>query len=422
MAYSTIVREALLTSYRPVAVKKPNRLFLFGVGLAMTVSSVVLVEPAPVDALVLGLLLLGVCAGIIGFRGLEPVAVIPLAVFMVANIVSLYDPINSTRATWYILVTLYLCLSWVFFVGVLWAYGSRGMDVMIKTYTASGMLCIVPGLLSYFHVIGFQGTLLLFGRPKGTFKDPNVYGPYLIPIALLAIAGLIARKKSARSAIIHSAVALISVAGIFLSYSRACWINLALSLVAYLFFSFMFRPAGTPSPFPISRAVISFIGVALCIGVVMQIPEVRDMVSQRVTSNGLQGYDKDRFQTQHLALEAALSHPLGIGPGQAEDAFHYSTHSSYMRVLSENGFVGEIGFVAFVLICLGRGIIMGWKTTDPYWEKIFFVASACILGHIVNSGVVDTLHWRHFWFLLALPWFDPAVFGERRWKMAQIDR
>jgi hypothetical protein len=84
-----------------------------------------------------------------------------------------------------------------------------------------------------------------------------------------------------------------------------------------------------------------------------------------------------------------------------------------MRVLSENGFVGLISFVAFILICLGRGLIMGWKTRDEYWQKIFFVASACILGHIVNSGVVDTLHWRHFWLLLALPWCHPGAVSGR---------
>jgi O-antigen ligase len=407
MSYATLTPETLLAAPR-VRTRTPNKLFLFGVGLAMTVSSIVLVEPAPVDGLILGLLLVGVCAGIIGFRGLEPVAVIPLSVFVLANIISLYDPIDSKRAIWYILVTLYLCLSWVFFVGVLWTYGKRGMDVMIKTYTAAGMLCIVPGLLSYFHLIGFQSTLLLFGRPKGTFKDPNVYGPYVIPVALFAVAGIITTKrKTAKSALLHVAIAIVSVAGIFLSYSRACWINFGLALMAYLFFSYMFRPVGTPSPFPISRALISFVGLAFCIGLVLQIPEVRDMLSQRLTSSGLHGYDKDRFGTQHEAFETALEKPLGIGPGQAEYAFHYSTHSSYMRVLSENGFLGAAGFVVFIFVSLGRALMMGWKTNDPYWEKIFFIASACILGNIVNSAVVDTVHWRHFWFLLALPWFRP---------------
>lgn len=411
MGYATLAHQTLIPTVR-VRTRTPNKLFLFGIGLAMTVSSIVLVEPAPVDALVLGLLLVGVCAGIIGFRGLEPVAVVPLAVFMLANIVSLYDPIDATRAIWYILVTLYLCLSWVFFVGVLWTYGKHGMEVMVKTYTAAGMLCIVPGLMSYFHVIGFQNTLLLFGRPKGTFKDPNVYGPYLIPIALFAVAGIIAKRKNTKSAVLHVAVALISVAGIFLSYSRACWINFGLSLFAYLFFSYMFRPTGTPSPFPMSRALVSFVGVALCIGLALQIPEVRDMVSQRLTSSGLHGYDKDRFGTQHEAFETALERPLGIGPGQAEYAFHYSTHSSYIRVLSENGFLGAAGFVVFIFVSLGRGLMMGWRTKDQYWEKIFFAASACILGNIVNSAVVDTVHWRHFWFLLALPWYKPNARSE----------
>src|SRR5689334_2080369 len=129
MAYATSTYGALSGTYpHQVAITRPpNRLFLFGVGVAMTVSSFVMVEPAPVDALVLGLLLLGVLSGIIGFRGLKPAAVIPLTIFMLANVVSMYDPINSKRAVWYILVTLYLCFSWVFFVGVLGTYGKRGM-------------------------------------------------------------------------------------------------------------------------------------------------------------------------------------------------------------------------------------------------------------------------------------------------------
>jgi hypothetical protein len=409
MSFATTAHDSLYATRSPAIAAKPNRLYLMGVGFAMCVSSIVLIEPAPVDALVLGLFVFGIATGVIGFSGLRPIAVIPLAAFVVANVISLYDPINSTRAVWYILVTVYLCLSWVFFVGFLWSFHKRGMDLLIKTYTVAGMLCILAGLLSYFHAIGFQKYLLLYGRPKGTFKDPNVYGPYVIPIALFAIAGLIVRNKNKKSAIVHSVVALVSVAGIFLSYSRACWINLGISLIAYFFFSSMFRPAGTPSPFPISRAILSFAGVAVCIGLVMQIPAVHEMVGERITSNGLHNYDRDRFLTQREALEAALARPLGIGPGQAEEAFHYSTHSSYMRVLSENGFLGELGFDAFIAVCLARGIWMGWKTKDSYWEKIFFVASACILGHLVNSAVVDTVHWRHLWFLLALPWYDPEA-------------
>jgi len=108
-----------------------------------------------------------------------------------------------------------------------------------------------------------------------------------------------------------------------------------------------------------------------------------------------------------MAWQAAQDRPLGIGPGQSEETFRLGTHSSYMRVLTENGFLGFASFAAFLLICLGRSFKMAAITDDDYWKKIFLVACACIAGHIVNSGVVDTVHWRHLWFLLALPWFDP---------------
>ena len=96
---------------------------------------------------------------------------------MVANVISLYDPFDGVRATWYILVTVYLCLSWIFFVTFLWRYQERGMRLIIGTYSFAAVVSVLLGLLSYFHFIGAQKYLLLYGRPKGLFKDPNVYGP-----------------------------------------------------------------------------------------------------------------------------------------------------------------------------------------------------------------------------------------------------
>jgi hypothetical protein len=418
MPYATLAPGSLSAprlALRPErkAARVPNQLYLTWVGIAIALSSIVMIEPAPVDALVLGLAMIGFLSGILSFRGIQPAGLIPVAFFAVANIVSLYDPVNPGRATWYVFVTLYLCLSWVFFVSFLWTYGSLGMQTIIKTHSFAAMICIVPCLLSYFHVIGLQNYLLLYGRPKGTFKDPNVYGPFLIPVALYAFAGLIYMRKNKKAALLHGAIALISATGIFLSYSRACWINFVVSLVGYLFMAFLFRPVGSPAPFPISRIVLLFAGLALCLVAILQIPEVQDMLSHRLTSNGLQGYDRDRFRTQRMALDSVTQRPLGIGPGQAEQTFHYATHSSYMRVLSENGVAGAAAFVGFLVASLIRGVIMGWKTRDPFWQKIFFIASACILGHIINSGVVDTVHWRHFWLLLALPWYNPMRASER---------
>jgi hypothetical protein len=389
--------------------RAPYRFLFAFAGVAMAVSSFVMVEPAPYDALLLGLLFLGILTGILVFNGLRPVPVVCMTALLLSNVLSMYDPIDGKRAIWYFLVTLYLALSWVFYISFLWTYRERGMDLLIRTYTFSAMFCVLLGVFSYFHLIGLQRFLLLYGRPKGLFKDPNVYGPYIVPVAMFAVAGLLSRKRGIWSVITQMAVILIATAGIFLSYSRACWINYVISLVGYLALSFLLRPAGSPPPIPISRIVMVAVFGGLSVLLFLQLPAVKAMMAARVTSSGLQGYDRDRFRTQRMALKSATERPFGIGPGQSEEAFDYATHSSYMRVLGENGFLGLAAYVSLVLTSLGRSIIMAIRTQDDYWKKIYLITAGCILGHIVNSGVVDTIHWRHAWFLLALPWYSPQA-------------
>jgi hypothetical protein len=420
MATATFANSTIAGSPVRVASKAPSRLFLMLVGATIALSSVVFFEPAPVDAMVLGCLLLGVLSGILKFSGMRPAPVILLTIFVIANLVSLYDPIDGKRATWYIFVTVYLCLSWAFFVSFLGTYGQRGLRTIIDWYTVAAIFCMTLGLLSYFHIIGHQSFLLLYGRPKGTFKDPNVYGPYMVPVALFALAGLVGRARGRKSVIMNGAIFFVLSAGLVMSFSRACWINFAVSLASYITFLYLLRPAHTPPPVPVWKAVLLMGLGTLALGGVLELPAVKVMMDKRVTSNGLQSYDRDRFRTQRLAMDAAEARPLGIGPGQAELAFDYATHSSYMRVLSENGWIGEFAYVAFILVSLGRALWMGCTTRDPFWKKIFFISAACILGHMVNSGVVDTVHWRHYWLLLALPWYSPGQASERGQALIEV--
>ena len=119
--------------------------------------------------------------GILTLRNVPPLPSTLLTLLILANVVSFYSPIDEERAFWYIFVTAYLVLSWFFFVAFLQRYETRGMDVLIRAYTFSAMFCVTLGALSYFHLSAFQDYLLLVGRLKGLFKDPNVCGPYLIP-------------------------------------------------------------------------------------------------------------------------------------------------------------------------------------------------------------------------------------------------
>jgi O-antigen ligase len=116
----------------------------------------------------------------------------------------------------------------------------------------------------------------------------------------------------------------------------------------------------------------------------------------------LQSYDSERFATQSLALDVSADQPLGIGPGQwTDERYGHATHSLYLRVLAENGWLALVGFGVFVAACMAiafRGAVR------PGGSRGLYAASFGVLfGIVVESAVIDTLHWRHFMFCLALP-------------------
>lgn len=384
-----------------------DRAYLGAVGLAMALGAYVMVEPAPVDLAVMALLVAGFLLSTLAFRAAHALPAALLAVFIIANVVSLLDAGDQTRAFWYGAVTLYLALSWLFFVGVTSHYGRQALPVLLGGYAVAGVVSVALGTLAYFHVLHFAA-LLEFGRPKGLFKDPNVYGPYMVPIALYTMARLMDR---ARRRWFWAGLSAVSMIGIFLSYSRACWLNYLAAVAAYIGATALWqRRAGDLRRW--RRLAIGLLLAAITVLASLSLPGVRDMVRERWGSGGLHDYDQARFDTQRKAWDTALAVPLGIGPGQADPTFNYATHNTYLRVLSENGWLGFAAFYAFVALTFTQAVRRVRRA--PAGDRLAVVVLACLAGWMVNAAVIDTLHWRHLWLLLALPWMScGAGFGLR---------
>jgi O-antigen ligase len=380
-----------------------DRLFQGLVSVALLLEVAVFVEPAPVDgaiALCLGLAVLG---GKLGLAEIGNLPLVSLTVFALANLISMYNPFDPDRAIWYLLVTLYLIASWFFFVGLIGHYGQPFMDHLINTYCLAGLLSALLGIGGYFHLLPFQHLLLTGGRARGLFKDPNVYGPFLVPVALFALArtgttaGRIAKAFS-------SVLFMVAAFAILLSFSRACWINFLVALT--IFFAGQLLLCDSPGQIRRRLGIAAGVAVAstVIVTILLGIPAVAHMLAARLTDSGLQGYDRVRFATQSLALEAAGQRPLGIGPGQSEVFFKYATHSMYLRVLTENGWLALVALLAFIGATIARSIGILRHAESHWLQTINLVVLACIAGHLVNSFVIDTVHWRHVWFIYALPW------------------
>jgi O-antigen ligase len=361
-------------------------------------------EPAPVDVAIIACLMIGLLAGKLDCTAASSVCLISLAIFSVANIVSINDAPDLDRAIWYVFVTLYLVASWFFFVGVVGHYGPLLMAPLINAYCFAGLISAFLGIAGYFHLLPYENQLLMAGRARGLFKDSNVYGPYFVPIGLIALTRMINGREAWHAKTISSIVFLAAVAAMFLCFSRACWLNFAVSLAAFVLAQLVIAKRAAAKRLHFKSGLALLIAAAVFVVGLVFAPTVRAMLDMRITATGLQKYDNVRFATQSVAWESAIQRPLGIGPGQAEVLFGLATHNLYLRILSENGWIGLLALLTFVGATMARAWSIIRLTETEWLREVNLVVLASIMGHLANSLVIDTLHWRHIWFIYALPW------------------
>lgn len=375
--------------------KQASSFYLWLVFLIMASSSIVLIEPAPVDFGLIFLLVAGILFQRLRFSyaNLTP-ALLFLYLFVVASLISMFELPHTLLGVRDFAITFYLILSWFLYIGIIEMHGQKAVKILFYGYTLAAVFSAAIGILTFFGIIPWQEILMKFSRVKGLFKDPNVFGPFLIPIALYAYS-LIEQPKG-KQKVIWSAILAILIFGIFLSFSRAAWGNMVLSLFLYTGLRFLLEP----SMKVIGKFLLTLVLLFGIFNYVLSIPLVNEMFYERFE---YQYYDDDRFSNQATAVGVGASNPLGIGPGQYEETIGYATHNSFLRVLSENGLVGFIGYTGFLLTTLYRSLRIVLVTKSPLSIVIF----ASAVGLLFNGIVVDTLHWRHFWFIYALPWAFP---------------
>jgi len=364
------------------------------VGLTVLTGGVVMIEPAPYDLLMAAAVVVGpwLC-----WPSVRPTLGLPIALaalLLLANGASMVLMADLRHGVAFVSVTTYLVVSWALLVGWLDRLGTSLFRTVLHAYALGAGLTAAAAVAAYFGLVPGAAHMLPDGRLQGLFKDPNVFGAFMVPAVVLAVA----RFETDRPAFVG--LTAIGILAILLSYSRGSWINLTLSLLTYAALRTL---AGRLRPTP-GRVLAAFAGLLL-VGVLLVIafdhPAVRDMLEIRASP---QGYDDDRFANQAAAFSLALEHPWGIGPGATEEHFTISAHSLYVRAFVESGLLGLWATVGLVLASLGRALWAALHSCHDDEQRMLAVVAASLAGAVVESAVIDSVHWRHLWLLLALAW------------------
>jgi hypothetical protein len=368
--------------------------FDLAVFLGFALLGAVRVEPAPTDV-VLGVAI--ALAAVTGRFRLEraPRAAVSLVVAFVAlNLLASVNVIEPGRAVAFSAITLYLC------VFALWlpsyAESERHTRILVRGYLLAAIISAALALAAL--QLSIPGRDLFVSGPRGMalFKDPNVFGPFLIPAALLLIEELVTPRLLRARTLTKFALLLLLGAGVVFSFSRAAWLNLAVSVSALLFV-LLLRRGGSARAL---RLVVLLAVAGAAVAGVAAVTQSTQYLHQRA---GLQSYDVERFHAQRVGLHLAETYPIGIGPGQFETLPVISAHSTYVRALAEEGLVGFAVLMALFLATLGwaaGNVLRGGATSG--------IGSATLLaawcGLLVNGFFIDTIHWRHLWLVAGLIW------------------
>jgi hypothetical protein len=264
------------------------------------------------------------------------------------------------------------------------------------------MVAAISAVAGYFHLVpGGNDLLTLYGRARGTFKDPNVLGAFLILPSLFVLQSVVLERpgKAIRNAIAFAIMAL----AILLAFSRAAWGGLVLTAAFMLALMVLTSRSNTQrSRIIIMTIVAAILGLAL-IAVLLSFDATAEMFKQRASFD--QSYDEGRFGRfgRHiLGADMALDLPFGIGPLQFHRFFPEDTHNSYLNAFMSGGWLSGVLYPALVFTT----VVIGFRHVFVRvpWQRTYLAVFSAFVGTVGESFVIDTDHWRHFWMMLGAMW------------------
>ncbi len=349
-------------------------------------------EPAPVDFAFAGSWLKRLIAGNVKWISIP--ALNFLLAYMLLNLFQILYSVSFTRGVFFGFVTIYTISLTFYFASYI---KNEEIWEEVKKFYLTAVYISAVVLVVMILILFIQGRL---GRPAGFFKDPNVVGAFISSGALFTMVKILFGKRE--EIFKYSLIFLFLFFSVVFTFSRGALLNL-LSGISFLGLIALATRR--------SKRFLFILSISLLIALV-SIPVILEVFRQGFRFRGAQWYDiYGRAMAWKAGLELFKSYPLGIGPGQFE---HYSpdyqksmggwmlrltpsAHNLYLRVLTENGVIGFLVLMFALIFAIVSGVKKAYLSKGSI-EDIAWILSS-LVGILVQSFVIDTLHWRHFWIL-----------------------
>src|SRR5437899_9760658 len=408
MAYAATAGGAIAAMMAAAGVLALQRAMVWLVGAS---GAIVFIEPSPYELATLAAALVFFATGLRMRLVFVPLLLLLFLInigYSIAAVAVMDRPNvpNWIATSWYMAVTV------IFFAMVISEDTAARLDMLRSGLVVGAVIAALAGIAGYFNLVpGGRDLLTLYDRARGTFKDPNVYGAFLVLPALFALQSAVSDKfgKSLRSAIAFGIMSL----AILLAFSRAAWGMLIITSAAMLVLMVLTSRSQSQRSRIIIMALVVVVLAAVLVAVLLSFDSISQLFKQRASFD--QSYDEGRFGRfgRHiLGAEMALGLPFGIGPLQFNRYFPEDTHNSYLNAFMSGGWLAGICYPVLIFTT----VIVGFRYifVRVPWQKTYLAVFAAFLGTVGESFIIDTDHWRHFWMMLGCMWGMFAA--AQRWQ------
>lgn len=371
------------------------RIYLFAVML----SFFVVVEPAPTD------LVFFIGLGVFCFSRprkqpfLSGTALVGVLLYCFFSVLSLnfvqYVPVAAFRA---VVIEFYMIALFMLTAYYVAMRGDDAFFAILCALTIGGVLASFVTIVALLDLIP-NSDILFRGegarnRVKATFKDPNVFGPFLVPCILFTVWVLVEQARLRAVALVVLGFLVLSL---ITTYSRGAWAHTLLSLSIFTLALLIHRPTARPA-----FSAFVWLMIVILATVLLFLDQITTRLSDSFLAQrlSLQSYDESRFAYVADAAQQIWDHPLGIGPYQARYVYGYLPHNTFVVFAMHNG----------IFACLGLILIYGSAMTRcaakvlakrPGWTKYALIL-AVLVGLLLLSMVVGAIHWRHLYLVCGM--------------------
>jgi hypothetical protein len=308
---------------------------------------------------------------------------------------------DSLVSSW-IATSWYMAFTVIFFAMVLSEDTAARLDMLRRGLTVGAMIASLSAVGGYFNLVpGGHDLLTLYDRARGTFKDPNVLGAFLILPALFVLQNAVTARfgEALRNAIAFGIMSL----AILLAFSRAAWGGLIITSAFMLGLMVLTSQSRAERSRIAIMTLVAILAAVLLLAGLLSFDSISDMFRQRASFD--QSYDEGRFGRfgRHLlGADMALDLPFGIGPLQFHKFFPEDTHNSYLNAFMSGGWISGVCYPALVFVT----VILGFThlSVRVPWQRAYIAIFSAFLGTVGESFIIDTDHWRHFWMMLGAMW------------------